>query len=37
VRVDVGAGHGGASGRFDSIDQEAEVLAFALSRLGVAV
>ena len=37
VRMDVGAGHGGASGRFDSIDQEAEVLAFALSRLGVAV
>ena len=36
LKVDLGAGHGGASGRYDAWRDEAFVLAFLLDQLGLA-
>ena len=36
LRTNMGAGHGGASGRFDRLDEIAIVYAFALWALGLA-
>jgi oligopeptidase B len=35
LRTDLGSGHGGPSGRYDAWHEEAFVLAFVLSTLGV--
>ncbi|MBN8986536.1 MAG: hypothetical protein J0H32_19190 [Rhizobiales bacterium] len=36
LRTNMGAGHGGASGRFDRLDEVAVVYAFALWAVGLA-
>jgi len=36
LKVEMGAGHGGPSGRYESWKDEAFVLAFVLDALGVA-
>jgi oligopeptidase B len=36
LRTNMGAGHGGASGRFDRLDEVAIVYAFALWAVGLA-
>jgi oligopeptidase B len=36
LRTNMGAGHGGASGRFDRLDEVAIVYAFALWATGMA-
>jgi oligopeptidase B len=36
LRTNMGAGHGGASGRFDRLDEVAIVYAFALWAVGMA-
>ena len=36
MRTNMGAGHGGASGRFDSLRERAEEYAFALMTVGLA-
>ncbi len=36
LRIEMGAGHGGRSGRYDALRDEAEVLAFVLDRVGLA-
>jgi len=35
LRMEVGAGHGGPSGRYDAWAKEAETLAFALTQVGI--
>ncbi|MBC8070685.1 MAG: S9 family peptidase [Deltaproteobacteria bacterium] len=35
LHTEMGSGHGGASGRYDALDEQAMVLAFMLDRLGV--
>ena len=34
LRINMGAGHRGASGRYDALEEEAFVYAFILSQLG---
>jgi oligopeptidase B len=36
LKTNMGAGHGGKSGRFDSLREDAEEYAFFLSQLGMA-
>ena len=36
MRTNMGAGHGGASGRFDALKERAEEWAFALMTVGLA-
>ena len=35
LRMEMGAGHGGPSGRYDAWRKEAEVLAFVLDQVGI--
>jgi oligopeptidase B len=35
LKTNMGAGHGGKSGRFDSLEEDAEEMAFILWQMGV--
>ena len=36
LKTNIGAGHGGKSGRFDSLREDAEEVAFILAAMGMA-